>query len=172
MPVQAPKIRAVPVLQDPNAAGILSDLKNAAEYLLSASAPPQPISSLTATPIAGGVVVQFTRSNATNFRVYASSTKDRSAATIIDLGSNNSWTDNQGAGGITRYYWVEALTNTSASPSPIVGPVSATTLALGTSATVKPPAEPSYGTVYDTTIGTTRPIIFGSDFIQPGKQGS
>jgi fibronectin type 3 domain-containing protein len=170
MAYQAPKIPAVPVVQDSNLASFLSSLKSAVEATTSATAPPQAVTGMKVTPIAGANVVQFVRSNATNFRLYASSTNDRSAASIIDLGSNNSYTDNVGQGGITRYYWVEAISHTSSSPSPLVGPLSATTLALGTSATVTPPSQPSYGTVYDTTIGTNRPIVFGTDFIPPGKQ--
>jgi hypothetical protein len=172
MAVQVPKIRAVPVTQDPSLSGFLNDLKKAVEAVSSASAPPQPVSSLSATPVSGGVVVQFTRSNATNFRLYASNTNDRSKATIVDLGSNNSYTDDVGSGGVDRFYWVEAISPTSSSPSPIAGPVSATTLALGTPATVTPPLQPSYGTVYDATLGHSRPVVYGTDFITPGKQAA
>ena len=172
MAVNPPKVRAVPLTADPGLSGILSDLKGAVDHLLSRSAPPQSPTGLTVTPIAGGNVVQFIRSNATNFRLYASATNDRSAARIVDLGSNNSYTDSLGQGGVDQWYWVEALSQTSSSPSPVVGPVKGTTLALGTSVPVNPPQQPSYGTVYDTTLGTRRPVVFGTDFVAPGKQGS
>lgn len=163
------KVRAVPVGVDPAVSGILSDLKIVAEHLLSQSPPPQPVTGLTATPIAGGAVVQFTRSNATDFRVYCGNTRDSSKAEIVDIGNNNKYTDTVGDGGVTRYYWVQAYASTNQAPSAKVGPVSATTLPLGTAATVTPVQDPSYGTVYDTTIGTTRPVVFGTDFIPPGK---
>ena len=172
MAVQPPKIRSVPITQDSNLSGFLSDIKKVAEHLLSGSAPPQAPVGLKVTPIAGGNVVQFTRSNATNFRLYAGSTNDRSSARIIDLGSNNQYTDNLGDGGVDQWYWLEALSQTSSTPSDVVGPVKGTSLALGTSATVTPVQQPSYGTVYDTTIGARRPVVFGTDFVPPGKQGS
>jgi len=171
MAVQPPKIGAVPVTQDPSLAAFLNDLKKAVEHLTSATPPPQPVTNLKATAIAGGIVVSFTRSNATNFRLYASDTNNRGAASIIDLGNNNQHTDTLGKGGVQRYYWVEAISQTSQQPSTVAGPVNATSLALGTAATVTPPAQPSYGTVFDSTTGGRRPIIFGTDYITPGKQG-
>jgi hypothetical protein len=44
-------------------------------------------------------------------------------------------------------------------------------LALGTPATVTPVVA-SYGTVFDTTLNATRPIIFATDQIVPGKQAT
>ena len=170
MAVTPPKVRAVPITADPGLSGFLADIKKATDHLLSAAAPPQAPIGLSFIPTSGGIVVQFTRSNATNFRLYASATNDRSAARIIDLGSNNSYSDNLGQGGVDQWYWVEAISQTSATPSPLVGPVKATSLALNTPVTVPPIKQPSYGSVYDTTLGTTRPAIFGTDFISPGKQ--
>lgn len=170
MAIQPPKIRDVPVTADPSLAGFLSDIKKGMDHLLSGSAPPQAPVGLKVTPIAGGNVVQFTRSNATNFRLYASPTNDRGSARIVDLGSNNQYTDNLGDGGVLQYYWLEALSQTSSAPSPVVGPVSATTLPLGTPAVVSPVQQPSYGTVFDTTLGARRPVVFGTDFVAPGKQ--
>jgi hypothetical protein len=148
----------------------MSDVKQAIDYLLSASAPPQPPTNLSVTPIAGANVIQFSRSNATNFRVYASPTLDRSKATVTDLGTNNSFTHALGAGGVDQYYWLEAISSSSSTPSSLVGPVKGTTLALGASATVTPPLSPSYATVYDTTLGIRRPVVYPDDRVTPGKQ--
>ena len=166
------KIRSVPTTQDPGVNGILSDLKIAVESLYSAIPNPQPPTNLTATPIAGGVVLQFTRSNGVNFRVYYGSSSDRSKASFSDLGSNNSFTDTVGSGGVLRYYWVEAHSPASSRPSPIAGPVSATTLALGTSATVAPPPTQSYRNTFDAVLHRTRPVTFADDFTTPTKEGS
>lgn len=168
---QIPKIRATPVTSDPALAGWMDDVAKAIGAMASATPPPQPISNLQATPVAGGVVVGFTRSNATNFRLYSSSTNSRIGAQITDLGSNNQWTDNLGKGGVARWYWVEALSPTSGQPSSIVGPVHATSLALGTPATVTPPAQPSYATVHNATTGQNQPAVYATDFIPAGKKG-
>jgi hypothetical protein len=122
------------------------------------------------TPIAGGNIIQFTRSNATNFRLYASPTPDRSHSISVDLGSNNQWTHNLGKGGVSQYYWVEALSHISNLPSKAVGPVQGTSLLLASPSTVTPPSQPSYATVFDTTIGVRRPVIPGTDFVTPGKK--
>lgn len=167
------KIRPVPSTQDPALQGILTDIKSAIEHLYSASPAPQPVSGLSATPIAGGVVLQFTRSNGINFRVYYGSTPNRASASIADLGSNNTFTDTVGSGGVKRYYWVEAHSPSAPSPSPIIGPVSATTLALGSPAIVTPTAVPSYQTVFDTTQNRRRPVIYGDgEFPTPPKEGA
>lgn len=164
-----PKVRSVPITQDPNLQGFLNDVKLAIDHAQSATAPPLPPTNFTATPIAGGVAIGFTRSNATNFRLYSGPTPNRSDATLTDLGSNNQYTDSQGQGGVLRYYWIEAISPTNSSPSQVVGPISATTLALGTPATVVPPPQPSYQTVFDATLGRTRPVVYGTDFLPQQK---
>lgn len=162
------KIRDVPIVQDPGLRNFLSDMKRAVEEIQPTSVPPQAPTGLKVTPIAGGNVVQFTRSNATNFRLYHSTTSDRGAAVIVDLGSNNSYTDSVGDGGIQKWYWVEAVN--SQSVSAIVGPSTGTTLALGTPATVTPVSAPSYQTVYDTTLNRNRPVVYAVDRINAPKQ--
>lgn len=169
---QPVKIRSVPITQDPSVQGILSDLKSAVENMQSGSAPPLPPTNFSLTPVSGGISVQFTRSNATNFRLYSSETADRSKAQIVDLGSNNQYTDNLGEGGVQRYYWIEAISPTSNQPSQLVGPHTATSLALGTPASVIPPNQPSYGSVFDTTLGRQRPLVYGTDFVPQGKPRS
>lgn len=162
------KIRSVPITQDPSLQGILTDLKQAVEQMSSATAPPLPPTNFQATPVSGGVNLTFTRSNATNFRLYAGPTPNRASASIIDLGSNNSYTHNLGGGGVQRYYWIEAISPTSNTPSNVVGPVAATSLPLGTAAPILTPPQ-SYRTVYDATLGRTRPAVFGTDFLPQQK---
>lgn len=169
---QPANLRSVPITGHPGLDGYLSDLDQIVRPQLSAVPAPQPVTNLKVTPLAGAVLVQFTRSNATNFRLYMGSSPDQSKASIVDLGTNNQYSDNVGQGGVKRYYWVQAITPNALSPSSTTGPVSATSLALGTSAPVtnQAPAEQSFMLVFDATIHAYRPAIPGQDYVSAGKQ--
>lgn len=133
--------------------------------------PPQPVTALTVTPVAGGNVVQFTRSNALNFRLYWGTTPSfKDAHNIVDLGPNNNYQHNLGQAGQKVYYWVQAQSSNASSSAQAVGPVSGTTLALGTGAAITPPTQPSYMMVFDTTINAYRPAIYGHDYVSAPKQ--
>jgi hypothetical protein len=164
------KIPSVPVVADSGLQNFLTAIKQSVEQSNSVVPTPQAVSGLTATPIAGGIVVQFVRSNAANFRLFYNTTANQKSASIVDLGSNNRYTDNVGQGGETRYYWVQAQNANAASDSLIVGPVSATSLALTATASVPKPTQQSYAMVFDTTINGYRPAIYGTDYVTPGKQ--
>lgn len=166
MPPQLP-LPEVPRVDDAGLFDYLTRLHAAVLPLISAAQPPNLPTNLTVTPIAGGNVIQFTRSNGVSFNLYLSDSPDRAKATQQNLGSGNSWTDNVGVGGVKRYYWVEALNQQGAS-SGVVGVKSGTTLALGATATV-PFVRPAAVEVFDTTINRTRPDIAtpGSPVAQP-----
>lgn len=154
LPVRLPE---VPTGIDPALYNYLTLLHQAVVPIIAAQQPPNLVSSLTVTPIAGGNVIQFSRSNGVSFNLYLSDTPDRAAATQQNLQTANSWTDAVGIGGKLRYYWVEAL-NQSGASSGLVGPKSGTTLALGATATI-PVIRPSQVEVFDTTIDRNRPDI-------------
>lgn len=156
MPPQLP-LPEVPRVDDAALYDYLTRLHQAVIPLISAARPPNLPSSLTVTPIAGGNVVQFSRSNGVSFNLYLSDTPDRADATQQNLGTGNSWTDAVGVGGQKRYYWVEAV-NQNGLSSGVVGPRSGITLALGSTATV-PFVRPSLVEVFDTTLNRTRPDI-------------
>lgn len=164
MAQQTIRIRSVPPLKDPGAHGIISDLKAAVESLQSTLVPPQTPTDLKVFPIPGGNQVQFARTNATNFRIYHSTTSNRADATFVDIGTSNTYNDQVGAGGVNKWYWVEALSSNQVSP--LVGPVQSVTLALGTSAPALPVA-PIGQQVFDTTIGRVRPTVFNQDHATP-----
>lgn len=171
MPQQV-KIRAVPVTGNPALDGFLSDVHQLLSQTSSAVPSPQPITNLKVTPLAGSILIQFTRSNAQNFRLYMGSSPDRTQASIVDLGVNNQYTDSLGKGGVQRWYWVQAITPNSLSPSSTSGPVTATSLALGTNATVvqQQPVTQSYMLIFDATIHAYRPAVPGVDYVTAGKQ--
>lgn len=162
------KIREVPLVEHAGLRDFLSDLKLVVEGLQTNAAPPPPPTNFKVTPVAGGNVVAFTRSAATNFRIYYGSSPQRGQAQFIDIGSNNQWTDTVGQGGITRYYWVEAINSTSVSQ--LVGPLSGTTLALTVPATVTPPPAQSFQQVFDTTLNRNRPVVYPIDRIASPRQ--
>ncbi len=115
-------------------------VRNLLVRLQSALIPPDTPTNVRATAIAGGVTVDFTRSDGDNYILYRNTTPSVNGATRIELGTANVYTDDLGAGSILRYYTVVAKKgDVNASPSPWV---SATSLALGTPITpvVPPPA--------------------------------
>lgn len=167
------KLRAVPVTGHAGLDGFLSDVSQILQNASASAVPaPQPVTNLKVTPLAGAILVQFSRSNAQNFRLYMGSSPDRTKASIVDLGTNNQYRDDVGKGGVQRWYWVQALTPNALSPSSVSGPVSATSLALGTNATVReqPPIDQSYMLIFDATIHAYRPAVQGVDFVTPGRQ--
>jgi hypothetical protein len=99
---------------------------------------PAPPTNLKATAKAGGIIIQFTRSDGDSFVIYRNTTATLKNTVRIDLGGGNYYCDEIGAGAETRYYWVRAKKGNL--ESSLVGPVSATTLALGTAIT--PPEQP------------------------------
>lgn len=160
-------IPAVPVVQDTTLASWMQAIHDVVKGLQQTVTPPQVPTGITVTPIGGGNVIQFTRSNATNVRLYHSTSADRSRAVIVDLGSNNGWTDTVGEGGVKKWYWLESVNSTSISA--LAGPFIGTTLALGTPATISPTAAPSYRQVFDTTLNRLRPVVYDTDRVNAPK---
>ena len=170
---QPTKLGSAPVTGHVGLDNFLRDVRDILTQQVSAVPAPQPVTNLSATPTAGAVIVRFTRSNAQNFRLYYGSSPDRTQASFVDLGSNSQWTDSVGKGGVKRWYWVQAITPNALSPSSVTGPITATSLALGTNATVpdQPTAEQSSVLVFDATIHAYRPAVYGQDYVIPGKRG-
>jgi hypothetical protein len=111
--------------------------------------PPNPPSNLKVTPKAGGNIVQFTRSNGDVYALYKSTSPSLNGATRVDLGKANQYVDDVGDAGVTVFYWIFAKTNQLTSTT--VGPVSGTTLALGTTITTPtPPPASQTPTISDT----------------------
>lgn len=159
----------VPRIQEGALYDYLRQLHDRVESLSSSSAAPNQPTNFSVTPVAGGNVVQFTRSNGVSYTLYMADSPNRAAAGQVSLGTANSFTDTVGAGDHKRYYWVEALSQTGTS-SGVVGPRSGVTLALGTATTV-PSVQPSFARVFDTTINRTRPVIATVDDVagQPNQ---
>lgn len=116
----------------------LVESRNALKRLEASVVPPKQPSNLVATGKAGGVVVQFTRSDGDTYILYVSKTKSFTVATRIDLGMAAEYTHDIGAADETRYYWVKAKKGQLESLP--TGPVGATTLALAVEIT--PPEPP------------------------------
>lgn len=159
MPSVTPKSQLpnLPRIEDPALYDYLVQMHGIIANLHASAQAPGIPTNLTVTPIAGGNVVGFTRSNGVSFNLYAASSPNRAAAQQVNLGSANQYTDNVGSGGILRYYWVEAL-NQSGGSSGISTPRSGTTLALTAPATIIPP-QPSFAEVFDTTVNRNVPVI-------------
>lgn len=134
-------------------------LRNNVIKILPSRIPPRQISNLKVTPVAGGNYIQFSKSDGDNYAVYVNTTANFDTAAARDVGQSPTYVDNVGDGGKTRYYWVVAKKSGQPDSQPF-GPVSGTTLALGTSATVPtpPPASDSPSSSIDGNIryGTVR----------------
>lgn len=133
-------IRPVPMRGDWNSLRpFLQDIHKALSVLQSSIMPPAPVTNLVATAKAGGVIVQFTRSDGDQFILYANTTPNLNGAVRVDLALQAEYVDEVGAAAVKKYYWVKAKRGQI--ESTIAGPVSATTLALGTPIT--PPVAPA-----------------------------
>lgn len=162
------KMPSIPAVGDPALQTWVNGIHAVVDSLQSSAVAPNLPTNLQVTPIAGGNVIQFTRSNATIYTLYTSNTSDRSKAAQVALGTSNSYTDSVGVGGQVRWYWVEGLSQNGTS-SGITSPKNGTTLALGTPAPVIPIQQQSYREVFDHSIGRLRPVIPTTDPQIPGQ---
>lgn len=165
------KLPQIPNVGDPALQTWIQGVHSYIESLQSSSAAPNIPTSLQVTPIAGGNVVQFTRSNAVSYALYAGNTADRAKAAQVALGTSNSYTDNVGVGSQKRYYWIEGFSQNGV-PSGVTSPANGTTLALGTPAPVIPIPVQSYAQVFDTALGRNRPVIATTDPAVSGQPNS
>lgn len=159
---QQPKMPTLPTVADQALqdwiTGVHAVIANLSVTVVAPNAP----TSLQVTPIAGGNVIQFTRSNAVQYVLFMADTPDRAKAAQVNLGTSNSYTDNVGVGAKLRYYWVQGLSNNGI-PSTLSPLRSGTTLALGTANPVIPIPVQSFAQVFDTTLDRNRPVIATTD---------
>lgn len=163
------KLPTPPTVSDQSLQDWVNGIHQAVTNLTLASVAPGVPTNLSVTPIAGGNVIQFTRSNAVRTTLFMSDSPDRAGASQVDLGPSNSYTDNVGAGAQKRYYWVQGL-STNGIPSALSGIKSGTTLALGTPNPVVPIPTQSFAQVFDTTIDRNRPVISATDITVSSPQ--
>ncbi len=116
----------------------LVEMRETLVRLERSAVPPRPVTNLTATAKAGGVIIMFTRTDGDNYILYRNATPQLNGAVRIELGKTGLYTDDIGKSAETRYYWVVAKKGSQ--ESSVTGPVSATTLALNVEIT--PPAPP------------------------------
>jgi hypothetical protein len=136
----------------------LTHLRNAVISVNDSIAPPEVVTNFTVTPMAGGNLIEFTRSNADFYSIYWSSGFDfDKAEVLVSLGQNSRYEDPIGAGGVTRYYWVAA--NRRNGLRAITDFVASTSLALGTPIT--PPAPPPIGGTPFTSPAAGGPTDYG-----------
>src|SRR5438034_225435 len=118
----------------------LQTLVDAVKRLQPVVVPPAAPTNLRVIPQGGGNIVQFTRSDGDGYVLYRNTVPSLNGARRIDLGRSNQYVDDVGAGAVEVFYWIAAKLGQLSSI--IVGPVSGTTLALGTGIT-PPPLVPS-----------------------------
>jgi hypothetical protein len=145
-------IMEVPMSFSPEQRMFLQEIRNAVIKFQASSLPPRAVTNLKATGKAGGVIVQFTQSDADRYTLYAGNTADFSSANPIDLSNAQTYTDELGAAGVNRYYWVKGF-KFNGQGGEISGPVVATTLGLGVAITPPTPPPVSDQPVIDDTSG-------------------
>ena len=132
------QIPRIPQNVDPGLRKFLEAVKRNVLAIQSSVLPPETVTSLTATAKAGGVIIEFTRSDADKYTLLRNTTKTMDGAVQFDLGNSNRFVDDIGASAITAYYWVRGKKGVIEGLT--AGPVTATTLALDTEIT--PSASP------------------------------
>jgi len=118
---------------------ILVEMRSGIHSVAAVTDPPRPVKNLTATAMAGSILIMFTRTDGDNYVLYWNTTPSLNGSTRIELGNRGEYTDNIGDAGIKRYYFVRAKKRNGMESS-IVGPVFATSLALNI--TITPPTRP------------------------------
>jgi hypothetical protein len=104
------------------------------------SAPPNQVPTPRITPVGGGNIVDFQRTNGQKYILYHSTSGNIADAGQIDLGLGNRYFDATGTGGVNKTYWVVAQNGgLSALQSP---PGAAMSLDPGASATIPDPLPP------------------------------
>lgn len=133
-------IDKIPINIDPKLNRILNQMRDALLQINPSMVQPDSVTHLTATAKAGGVIVEFTRSDADRYVIYRNTTPSLNGSVLFDIGNSNRFVDDIGASGELRYYWVKGKKNQIEGIP--YGPVSATTLALDAEIT---PATPPPG---------------------------
>jgi len=131
-------IRTVPQNLDVGLRDYFTELRNAVLELQKINQSPRPVINLVATAKAGGVIIQFTRTDGDHYILYANTTPTLQGARVVDLGNKGEYVDDIGKSAELRYYWVRAKKGNL--ESTITGPVFATTLGLAVEIT--PPVAP------------------------------
>lgn len=140
MPPTTPKttLPEVPTGVTPAMKRFLTAVRNNVHSINAGMAPPQQVQNLTATPIAGGNRIMFTRGDADYYVLRWATSNTLAAAQSVDLGVSNLYDDVIGAGGVTRFYWIVSKKNGTRDSQPL-GPVSSTSVAPGTAVAVPAP---------------------------------
>ncbi len=126
MPGQVYGLPEVPMNIDPALRRLLVEMRKAIQRHEPSVIPPNPVSNLTATPKAGGAIVQFTRSDGDAYILYRNTAPSLNGSVRIDLGLANSYTDEIGVPGQKVYYWIKAKKGSMENVP--FGPVNCTTL--------------------------------------------
>lgn len=139
-------------IRDPQLRRFLMDMRNAVVTMQASLTVPRDISNLRVTPVAGGNVIDFTRSDADQYLLYWSTTPKLGDAQTVDMGVSSSHHHNYARDGVKIYYWVRAVKKSGVA-SEFVGPKSGTTLALNVNTTLPTPPPGSDDPVVDETDG-------------------
>lgn len=137
-------------------------MRNAILELRPSQIPPTPPTNVTVTPMAGGNLVQFTRSDGDQYVLYWNDIPSVNGSIRIDLGQANEYLHEIGAVGVRIYYWIKAKKGQM--ESVLSGVKTGTTLALGT---VVVPPEPPAASEFPVTSDETGEILPG----RPTSQG-
>jgi hypothetical protein len=116
----------------------LVEMRNELNKLSGTNIQPRAVVNLSATAKAGGVIIQFTKTDGDSYVLYRNTVPQLNKSVMIDLGNTGIYVDDIGASGEKRYYWI--IAKRGSIQSAVAGPVSATTLALD--AEITPPTPP------------------------------
>jgi len=132
----------------------LSDIRQAVVDLRGPKSPPTPPSNFKATAMAFAVLLQWTRGlNSDCTELLWNSTPTLAGAVVIDQGGSQQYVDYIGAPSVLRYYWVRSCQDVAGIVGREVGPVSATTLASGSSTPFPTPPPPGQSITIDPITG-------------------
>jgi hypothetical protein len=108
MVLQRTQIPEVPKNIDRPLYAFLSALRRGLLEMSASVSPPDAVTNLKATGKAGGIIIEFTRSDADSYTLLRNASKKLDGATQVDLGNSNRYVDEVGASVTTMYYWIRA----------------------------------------------------------------
>lgn len=161
----AVQIREIPRNIDPSLRLFLQDVRAALIRLSPSVIPSGAVTNLKATGKSGGVIIEFTRSDADTYILYRNSTPQLDGSVIFDIGNSNRFVDDIGASGLKYYYWVKGKKGLIEGGTS--GPVNATTLALVAEIT---PPDPLPGSSTPTRSDETGNVIPGRPTVSTYKK--
>jgi hypothetical protein len=115
----------------------MTAMTNHARTVQQSMTPPVAVPKPVVTPVAGGNVIDFERTDGDRYFLYHSTNPNRSNAAMVDIGLSSRYFDETASGAVAKTYWIVPVKGNMIGPPS--RPSSGTSLALGTATNLPAP---------------------------------